>query len=78
MPETIAIQHSSPLLKEGEAAEILNLEVATLRRWRFSGRGPRYLKLGGAVRYEPVDIEAFKEAGRRASTSDPGPQSATA
>ena len=72
MPETIAIQHSSPLLKEGEAAEILNLEVATLRRWRWSARGPRYLKLGGAVRYELVDIESFKEAGRRASTSDPG------
>ena len=72
MSETTTIQHPSPLLKEGEAAEILNLEVATLRRWRWKGCGPRYLKLGGAVRYELVDIEAFKEAGRKTSTSDPG------
>ena len=77
-PKPIAIQHSSPLVKDGKAAEILDLEVATLRRWRWKGCGPRYLKLGGAVRYELAEIEAFKEASRRASTSDPGPQSAKA
>ena len=72
MSDPIATMPTCHLLKEREVAQFLNLEVATLRRWRFSGRGPRYLKLGGAVRYELVDIEAFKEAGRRASTSDPG------
>ncbi len=78
MSEPIITKPTSRLLKEGEAAKFLSLEVATLRRWRWSGRGPRFLKLGGAVRYELADIEAFKEASRRASTSDPGPQSAIA
>ncbi len=78
MSSQIATEPNSRLLKEGEAAKILSLEVATLRRWRWSGRGPRFLKLGGAVRYDPADIDAFVESSRRASTSDPGPQSATA
>ncbi len=77
MSEPITTKPTSRLLKEGEAAQILNLEVATLRRWRWSSRGPRFLKLGGAVRYELADIEAFIEASRKASTSDPGPQTAT-
>lgn len=78
MSEPVPIEPPSRLLREREAAEILTLKVTTLRRWRWSGRGPRYLKLGGAVRYQLADIEAFKEASQRASTSDPGPQSATA
>ncbi len=78
MSNQIATEPTSRLLKEGEAAKILNLEVATLRRWRWSGRGPRFLKLGGAVRYELADIEAFIEASRKASTSDPGPHTEAA
>ena len=53
------------LIKESEAAEILNIEVQTLRRWRCVGKPPGYVKVGGAVRYELADIEAFIEAGRR-------------
>ncbi len=78
MSEPITTKPTSRLLKEGEAAKILSLEVATLRRWRWSSRGPRFLKLGGAVRYELADIEAFIEASRRASTSDPGPHTEVA
>jgi|RhiMetdeSRZDD1v2_1073273.scaffolds.fasta_scaffold1668973_2 predicted site-specific integrase-resolvase len=59
------------LLKENEAADRLSLEVATLRRWRWSGKGPRFLKIGGAVRYETTDLDAFIEASRRCSTSAP-------
>ncbi len=54
-----------PLLKEDEAAEILNVEVSTLRCWRSIGKPPRYVKVGAAVRYDLTDIEAFIEAGRR-------------
>jgi hypothetical protein len=35
----------------------------TLERWRWEGKGPRYLKLGGRVVYRLEDIEAF-EAGK--------------
>ena len=60
------------LLKENEAANILSLEVATLRRWRWAGTGPSFLKIGGAVRYDVAEIERFIEAGVRQSTSDLG------
>ena len=59
------------LLKERDAANILNMEVATLRRWRWAGTGPRFLKIGGAVRYDPEDLSAFIEAGRRRRTFEP-------
>ena len=70
MSDQIAIETTRRLLKEDEAAQILSLEVATLRRWRWSGRGPRFIKLGGAVRYDPTDVQAFIDAQRRESTSD--------
>jgi len=63
------------LLKEGEAAAILNVEVATLRRWRWAGKPDLpFHKIGSAVRYDLADLAAFIEAGRRVSTSDPGPE----
>lgn len=48
------------LLTEREAASFLRLAPATLARWRWRGdRGPRWRKLGGAVRYSMGDLEAF-------------------
>ena len=67
----------TPLLKEDDAAAILNIEVATLRRWRWAGKGPRFIKVGHAVRYDQADLEAFIQVGRRRSTSDPGPETAS-
>ncbi len=66
------------LINETEAAAILGLSVKTLRRWRWASRGLRFIKLGkgGAVRYDPADLVAFIEAGRRQSTSDPGSEAA--
>ena len=60
------------LMNEREAAKRLGLRVSTLRRWRWAGKGPSFLKIGGAVRYDLADLEAFIEASRRRSTSDRG------
>ena len=60
------------LLNEHEAAAYLGLSVATLRRWRWAGRPPVFIKIGNAVRYDPKVIAALIEAGRRTSTSGPG------
>ena len=65
-------QHHSHLIDEHEAAERLGLSVKTLRRWRWSGRGPAFRKLGSAVRYAEEDLAAFIEGARRRSTSDAG------
>ena len=58
------------LLTESEAAEFLRLKPKTLSRWRWAGTGPRFLKVGGAVRYELAALEGFIEESRRNSTSD--------
>lgn len=76
MTEHDANHQTHRLIKEREAAHILNLKVSTLRRWRWAGRGPRFLKLGGAVRYDPADLSTYIQSRRRASTSDPGLEAA--
>jgi hypothetical protein len=59
-----------PLLTEQEGAKLLGLSVATLRRWRWLGIGPSYLKLGSAVRYSFDDLTTFIEENRRTNTSE--------
>lgn len=61
-----------PLLNEHEAAHALNVEVTTLRKWRWAGKPPEFLKIGSAVRYEPATLAALVETSRRTSTSDDG------
>jgi hypothetical protein len=39
------------------------ISVRSLERWRWLGRGPDYVKIGGSVRYRLSDVEAY-EAGR--------------
>jgi hypothetical protein len=43
----------------------------TLEQWRWQGRGPRYLKIGGRVVYRQQDIEAFEAANLHANTVGP-------
>jgi predicted DNA-binding transcriptional regulator AlpA len=44
------------LLNEKQAAEYLGLSPATLSSWRCRKKGPRWVKLGGAVRYDDADL----------------------
>ena len=50
------------LLNEHDVARITGLSVASARRWRLLRQGPKYLKIGAAVRYRPEDITAWLEA----------------
>ena len=50
------LRRSNGLLNERQAADLLNVRVATLRRWRWAGKGPAFLKIGGAVRYDPSEL----------------------
>ena len=47
------------LLNEQQVSEMLGVSVASLRRWRLLRRGPRFFKLGSAVRYSQEDINAW-------------------
>lgn len=48
-------------LSETEVAERLGVSPFTVRAWRRRGHGPRFMKMGRAVRYRPEDIDAYKE-----------------
>jgi len=47
------------LLTQREAASLLHLSERTLERFRVSGTGPKFLRLGRSIRYRLTDIEAF-------------------
>lgn len=60
------------LLNEVQAAEKLGLSVHWMRRARWAGNGPEYIKIQGAVRYRPESIDRFIDSRARRSTSDAG------
>ena len=53
-----------------EAAARVRLSKNTLERFRLQGTGPTYLKLGGAVRYREIDLDAWLESRLTHSTSE--------
>jgi predicted DNA-binding transcriptional regulator AlpA len=63
LPVTPALKPSVPttpgLLNEHQVAKFLQLSVASLRRWRLFRTGPKFLKIGAAVRYRREDVEAW-------------------
>ena len=50
------------LLNEYDLACVYQVSVGTVRKWRYKGLGPRYIKLGGSVRYRPEDVRAYLSA----------------
>ncbi|QGY40913.1 helix-turn-helix domain-containing protein [Pseudodesulfovibrio cashew] len=51
----------SGYLTTHEAAEFLSLSPQTLELWRHNSEGPRYVKLGRAVRYAVADLIEYME-----------------
>ena len=49
-------------LNQVELARRWSLSQRTLERWRWEGRGPAYLKVGGRVIYRLGDIESYEAA----------------
>lgn len=62
------------LLSTAEVAEHLGLSEGHLVNLRLRGGGPRFVKLGWKVAYDPSDLTAWIEANKRTSTSDTGSQ----
>lgn len=59
-------------LNESGLADRLRLSVRTLQRWRWKGRGPPYLKLGGRVVYRLEDVKAWERRNRKLTSDDAG------
>ena len=47
------------MLSEKQAARILAVSIAALRRWRREGRGPEFTRLGRCIRYNVKSIECW-------------------
>jgi len=46
-------------MDEKRLAELLQMSLAGIRRWRYAGVGPKFSKFGSAVRYAAADVEAW-------------------
>ncbi|MEX2530962.1 MAG: helix-turn-helix domain-containing protein [Gemmatimonadota bacterium] len=60
-------------LSPEEAAERLGVARSTVDNWRWTGSGPRYVKVGGRVRYRLSDLADYLDRQTRRSTSDARP-----
>jgi hypothetical protein len=58
------------LLPQSDAAAYLHLGERTLERWRVTGTGPEYVKVGKKVFYTEAGLAAYIERCRRQSTSE--------
>lgn len=62
------------LLTSPNAARLLGVKPQTLRKWRYQGRGPRFVRLGtgrqSPAAYRLADLEAWLEARSFQSTAE--------
>jgi predicted DNA-binding transcriptional regulator AlpA len=47
------------MLTERQVAEYLNMSVSLLHKWRMLRKGPKFVKIGRAVRYKRGDVEIW-------------------
>lgn len=55
-------------LNQRDLAARWHMSPRTLERWRWSGKGPAFVKLGGRVVYRLEVIETFEAEGNRTIT----------
>lgn len=58
------------MLNTNEAAQRIGMSASWLNKTRMSGTGPVYVKVGGAVRYMPTDLDAWLASQRRTAIYD--------
>lgn len=61
---------SSDLLNPVQLAEKICITVGTLAHWRYTGQGPKFIKVGRNVRYRVSDIDAWLNAQTRSQTGE--------
>lgn len=68
MQSTGAVKSTDSFANPSGKATLTDIEVAnrlgvsrfTVRSWRLKGVGPRFLKMGRAVRYRPQDVDDYE------------------
>jgi predicted DNA-binding transcriptional regulator AlpA len=57
------------LLNEHQASQVTGFKVSTLRKRRWQGLAPRFLKVGSKVFYDSNEIQEYLKSCVRESTS---------
>ncbi len=62
-------------LTDIQVAARLGVSRFTVRSWRLKGLGPRFMKMGRAVRYRPQDVDEYERQAlvETQAPSDPHP-----
>lgn len=55
------------LLSVEELAGLLQVPVGTIYQWRHRGQGPKGLRVGRHLRFDPSDVARWVEARKRLS-----------
>lgn len=58
---------STRLWTEKDVAGFLGISGSAVRKWRLFGTGPKYYKIGRAVRYSPTEIKDWLDRVERAA-----------
>ncbi len=67
---SVSLEERATTIAPLEAAKRLGLQESTLANLRWSGKGPRFVKVGGRVRYRLSDLATWLDEQTRSSTSD--------
>ncbi len=67
----------SELLTVSEAARWAKVSESFLNKARLTGTGPRFIRLGRAIRYQPSDLEAWAQASAAGSAASGAGELAT-
>jgi predicted DNA-binding transcriptional regulator AlpA len=59
-----------PLLHTAQVAKLLGVSISWLAKSRLNGTGPRFIKIGRAVRYAQSAVREFLLSQQRLSTSE--------
>jgi predicted DNA-binding transcriptional regulator AlpA len=57
-------------MKPPEAARYIKSSTSTLAKRRLNGDGPKFTRIGRAIRYRKIDLDAWMASRLAASTSE--------
>ena len=60
LEQSFTIRRQATTLTDVEVASRLGVSRFTVRSWRLKGVGPRFLKMGRAVRYRSQDVDEYE------------------
>jgi hypothetical protein len=71
-PERKETEMKATCINQIQLAARWGISHRTLERWRWTGVGPKFLKVGGRVVYRLSDVQEYEQSIVRSSTSDLG------